>query len=488
VIQQRLLDAGLQDKGIIVAEGYDLEIIDIAYAKYDNLCLAVTLKNDGSVDKTVVASVVESVKVVDSGKIDDEGFSRLKEILTAKSLQLLSLTITEKGYALTGGGGLLLPDVETDFTAGPSAPKNLIGKITALCYHRFISGAAPLALVSMDNCSHNGTRLYEAVRRYAVEWVKRGFIEAGFLSYIDDPGRLSFPWSMIDKITPGPDKGIKRILNEAGLEGADITVTGKNTYIAPFVNSEEAEYLVIEDAFPNGRPPFEKAGVLMADRETVNRVEKMKVRACLNPLHTALAVFGCLFSYERISDEMKDGDLVKLIRRVADEALPAVVDPVVISPAEFIDEVINTRLPNPFIPDTPQRIATDTSQKISVRFGETIKAYIEDKSLDISTLSAIPLVLAGWIRYLLGIDDNGNVFKPSPDPMLSELQAQLADVTMGDYHTADYHKTLSPLLSNAAVFGLNLYETCLAAKIEEYFAQMLSGVGAVRKILTEAQQ
>ena len=69
-------------------------------------------------------------------------------------------------------------------------------------------------------------------------------------------------------------------------------VTGKNTWIAPFVNSEECEYLVIEDSFPNGRPRLEESGIYMTDRDTVNKVEKMKVCTCLNPLHTAMSIMG----------------------------------------------------------------------------------------------------------------------------------------------------------------------------------------------------
>ena len=70
-----------------------------------------------------------------------------------------------------------------------------------------------------------------------------------------------------------------------------------------------------------------------------------------------------------------------------------------LNPYEFIGAVINRRLPNPFMPDAPQRIATDTSQKLAIRFGETIKAY-EERGLDKSNLVLIPLVLAGYARYL----------------------------------------------------------------------------------------
>ena len=68
------------------------------------------------------------------------------------------------------------------------------------------------------------------------------------------------------------------------------------------------------------------------------------------------------------------------------------------------------------MPDTPQRIATDTSQKLAIRFGETIKAYAASPELNVSDIKLIPLVFAGWLRYLMAIDDNGNEFlKPRPN-------------------------------------------------------------------------
>ena len=88
---------------------------------------------------------------------------------------------------------------------------------------------------------------------------------------------------MIDKITPRPSETVKETLSQKGIEGMDIVVTARNSYVAPFVNAEVSEYLVIEDRFTNGRPPLEEAGVIFTDRETVNKVETMKVTTCLNP-------------------------------------------------------------------------------------------------------------------------------------------------------------------------------------------------------------
>jgi len=261
-------------------------------------------------------------------------------------------------------------------------------------------------------------------------------------------------------------------------------VTEKNTFIAPFVNAERPSYLVIEDNFPNGRPALDRAGVYFTDRETVSKTERMKVTACLNPLHTAMSVFGCLLGYNRISEEMKDPEITALIRRLGyKESLPVATDPGILSPKAFIDEVISERLPNPFMPDTPQRIATDTSQKVEIRFGETIKSYIAENR-DLSALVAIPLALAGWLRYLLGADDNGRPMELSPDPLKDELTAALGSVVWNN--PGSYHGQVLPILSNRNIFGLDLTKTILGGKIEAYFQSMLEGPGSVRQTLQGA--
>lgn len=476
---QKMLNDGSYDKGVIVSEGFDYEIIEKAYKPFDDLSLLVLLKSNGSIEKKVIGSVVESIAADTESSSE---WNRLKEIFQASSLQLASFTITEKGYSLVDSKGEYLGFVAKDFLSGPEKPVHIMGKITALMLTRYQKGAAPIALVSMDNCSHNGDKLYASVEAYAINWVKNGFAEEGFLTYLKDKSRVAFPWSMIDKITPRPDDKVKKLLSEDGFEDTELIITGKNTYTAPFVNAEETEYLVIEDTFPNGRPPFEKAGFLFTDRETVDKVEKMKVCTCLNPLHTSLAIFGCLLSYTTIWEEMRDAELVKLVNRIGYvEGMPVVVNPGVLDPQDFIKAVLELRLPNPFMPDAPQRIATDTSQKLPIRFGETIKAYHKSSSLKVTDLTLIPLTLAGWCRYLMGIDDQGNAFTPSPDPLLTELQGYVKDVRLGDKELAK--EVLKPILSNEKIFAVNLYEVGLGEKIEGMFLELIAGTGAIRATL-----
>ncbi|AEF18053.1 Mannitol 2-dehydrogenase [Thermoanaerobacterium xylanolyticum LX-11] len=479
MLMQTLLNKGLIDTGIIAVESYDFEVSEKIYKPYDNLGLRVIMNADGTLEKEVVGSIADIVMADPS----NEGqWVKLKGIFKNPSLQIVSMTITEKGYNLRDFSGNFIKEVTEDIEDGPEKPKNVVSKLTSLVYSRYKDGEHPLALVSLDNFSGNGDRLKSAVMTIAEEWAKKSYVEDGFLKYLSDPSKVSFPLSMIDKIVPRPHEIVKKSLEDSGLEDMDIITTSKNTVIAPFVNAERAQYLVIEDKFPNGRMKLEEAGVILTDKETVEKVERMKVTTCLNPLHTALAIYGCLLNYKTIADEMKDSCLKKLVEKVGYvEGMPVVIDPKVLNPEEFIKEVIEVRLPNPYMPDTPQRIATDTSQKMGIRFGETIKSYMQRSDLDVKSLKYIPLVIAGWCRYLMGIDDNGNEMALSPDPLLNDLKSHVSNIKFGDVESVK--NNLRPILSNKQIFGLDLYEAGIGEMIESYFKELISDTGAVRNTL-----
>lgn len=473
-LQQELLEKSLVSTGIIVATTHNKEVITKLYRPYDNLSVAVTMHADGTFTKEVIGDITESL-ICDAKEKKD--WQRMQEIFTAPSLQMVSFTITEKAYKLKDYNEAYFPAVVEDMKNGPENVSSPMGCVTSLLYSRYKAGGQPVALLSMDNCSHNGDKLKEAVTTFAESWIKNNFLDPDFLVYIQNENRVTFPWSMIDKITPQPSARVRQDLQKCGFQDADLISTGKSES-SLFVNAEKTEYLVIEDKFPNGRPPLEKTGVIFVDRATVDKVEHMKVCTCLNPLHTTLAVYGCLLGYKSIADEMKDAELKKLIQLIGyQEGLPVVVNPKVLDPKEFIDEVIEERFSNPNIPDTPQRIASDTSQKVGIRFGETIKAYGENAR----KLKYIPLAIAGWCRYLLGVDDKGHSFVPSPDPMLVYLQKNLTNIKLGEPATAT--GKLTEILSNKNIFGSNLYEVGLGQKVEGYFSELIAGEGAVRNVL-----
>jgi len=312
-VVEQLLNEGKLDRGFIVAEGYDYEIIEKAYQKYDNYSILVTLHGDGTLDKAVLGSVAESLEMNREKEAD---FERLKAIFKNPSLQIVSFTITEKGYQISDKDGNYFEAIKKDIELGPDKAQSYMGKLAALLVERYENGAVPVALVSMDNCSKNGEKLRNAVTSIAKEWVNHKKVEEGFLAYVENENCVAFPWTMIDKITPRPSEVIEKMLTEDGWEEASATVTGKNTYVAPFVNAEECQYLVIEDSFPNGRPDITGKGIFFTDRETVNRSEQMKVCTCLNPIHTALAIFGCLLEIETMSGAIKNPELKALAEEI----------------------------------------------------------------------------------------------------------------------------------------------------------------------------
>ena len=472
VVCQRLIERGDMDTGIVCCEGYDDEIITKCFRPYDNLTIAVTLNPDGKLDKEIVASMSDSLTMA----YDSE---QVAGVMKEPSLQMVSFTITEKGYSLRNADHQLFSAVAADMEAGPKGCKTFMARLTAMCIERGRACKKPLSLVSMDNCSHNGEKLKAAVMEIAGAWRDKGLITDEDHRYLEE--KIAFPWSMIDKITPRPHPVVEEQLTGDGVEGISPFVTSKHTYVAPFVNAEKPQYLVIEDQFPNGRPPLEHAGVIITSRDIVNKVEKMKVCTCLNPLHTCLAVYGCILGYTSIAEEMKDPQLSRFIDRMShEEGMPFVVDPGVIDPEKFLEEVLTQRFPNPFMPDTPQRIATDTSQKLSIRFGETIKAYMASPDHRAADLKLIPLALAGWLRYLIGTDDKGQEFELSPDPLLPAMKERLLGMGLGK--PVDKER-LRPILSDSSIFGVDLYACGLADKVSGYFEEMMAGPGAVREVL-----
>ena len=86
---------------------------------------------------------------------------------------------------------------------------------------------------------------------------------------------------------------------------------------------------------------------------------------------------------------------------------------------------------------------------------------------------------------MIGINDELESFSPSPDPLLEELQAFVAEVKL-DGSQKEIHEILKPILSNHQIFPHEMYQTGLAEKNETYFEEMIQGKGAVLATLQNA--
>lgn len=221
VLCQRLIEQGKMDTGIVCCEGYDDEIITKCFRPYDNLTIGVTLNMDGRLEKEVIASMAESLTM----QYDQE---RITEIFCQPSLQMVSFTITEKGYSLRNAAHELVPAVLEDMKNGPENCKTFMAQLTAMCLARKAACNAPLALVSMDNCSHNGEKLQAAVLEIAKAWLDNKKIVQEEYDYLDQ--KIAFPWSMIDKITPRPHPAVEEQLIADGLEEISPFVSKTHLY------------------------------------------------------------------------------------------------------------------------------------------------------------------------------------------------------------------------------------------------------------------
>ena len=116
-----------------------------------------------------------------------------------------------------------------------------------------------------------------------------------------------------------------------------------------------------------------------------------------------------------------------------------------------------------------------------IRFGITVASHMERG--DAGDLLGIPLAIAGWLRYLLAVDDEGEPMELAPEPLLDELQGQLAGIVLDKPESVG--DKLRPILSNPRLFHVDLYEAGLGEKVEALLAEELTGPGAVRATLVK---
>lgn len=172
-IADSLLEQGVSDKGITCVETFDFDVVDKIYKPFDNLVMAVTLKEDGNTEKKVLGSLTEAIK---AQSYSQKEWERLKEIFADPGLQMVSFTITEKGYALKDSKGEFFSFIREDIDNGPEKAISAMAVTAALLYERFKACKAPIAVVSMDNCSHNGEKLRNSITEMVTEWNKKDLL------------------------------------------------------------------------------------------------------------------------------------------------------------------------------------------------------------------------------------------------------------------------------------------------------------------------
>ncbi len=367
----------------------------------------------------VIGSIL---KVLDANTEREE----LLSLMASADIRIVSLTVTEKGYCHDPATGELdqrHPDIVHDL-ANPASPRSAPGMLVEALARRRAAGLAPFAVMSCDNLPSNGKTVQRIVTAFARlrgpelgEWV----------------GQVAFPSTMVDRIVPSTTDADRETV--AALIGAEDAWP---------IMTEPFTQWVIEDNFPHGRPPFEKAGAQLV--EDVEPFERMKLRM-LNGSHSTMAYLGYLAGYEYISDVMGDPDFVRLIHGLmTDEAMPTLHMPGVDLGA-YRDQLLD-RFRNPALKHRTWQIAMDGSQKLPQRLLGTIR----DRLAAGQSFERLGLGVAAWMRYVTGIDEKGENIDVR-DPLAMRMMAIAADAG------TDAEALYEGLVALSEVFGTDLADS-----------------------------
>jgi fructuronate reductase len=353
-----------------------------------------------------------------------DGIEAVLEKLAEPQVAIVSLTITEKGYCADPATGRLDPDnelIRRDLAA-PEQPVSAIGYLVAALKRRKERGLAPFTVMSCDNVPENGRVARQVVLDFAqrldeelAQWIAR---------------EASFPSTMVDRIVPAATA--ETLADIAGLLGmADPCA----------IACEPFRQWVIEDHFVAGRPRWELAGAQLV--EDVRPFEEMKLRL-LNGSHSFLAYLGYLAGYRHIDDTMADEHYRRAaFRLMTEEQAPTLNMPAGVDLTAYADSLL-ARFANPNLKHRTWQIAMDGSQKLPQRFLQSIRIHLERGS----DFSHLALGVAGWMRYVHGVDEQGEAIEVR-DPMVERLQ----DICRRHGLNPD---VVPELLAVEAIFGADL--------------------------------
>ena len=305
------------------------------------------------------------------------GMAAVIDRLADPRIEVVTITVTEKGYCAVGATGDL--DLDRDEVAHdllhPAQPQSMPGVLVEALARRRVAGVAPFSVCSCDNIRSNGATTRRVVTQLAAH---RGDDLADWIA-----GEVAFPSSMVDRMVPHPTQQLRETVR-------DLTQTDDECAVA----AEPFSQWVIEDTFPGGRPPWERVGVdFVSD---VTRYELAKVRI-LNGAHSALAYFGLLAGHTKIDQAAADPRLAPVVRlMLLDEVLPTLAPPPGVDLERYVDSSL-ARFTNGQLGYTTHKVAGDGAGKLPGR----ILGTISDRLRAGGPVERLALVVAAYAIGLL---------------------------------------------------------------------------------------
>jgi mannitol 2-dehydrogenase len=367
-------------------------------ADQDCLYTLVEKSADGSRTARVVGSIIEYHYAPEDVEV-------VLEKLADPTTRIVSLTVTEGGYNIspvTGDFDLKNAAVVADL-ADDAVPATTFGLVIEGLRRRRDRGLRPFTVMSCDNIQANGDVARHAFTAFArakdpelADWIT---------------AECRFPNSMVDRITPvTTDEDRAQIAEQFGIDDAWPVVA------EPFFQ------WVLEDAFVDGRPSVEQAGVQVVD--DVEPYELMKLRL-LNASHQALAYFGYLSGYRYAHEAASDPDFVSYVRNYMAEALPTLRPVPGVDLGDYTATLLE-RFANPEVRDTMARLCLESSDRIP----KWLVPVIRDNLAHDRPVTVSAAIVASWARYAEGVDEQGErieVVDRLADQLVATAQTQGED-------------------------------------------------------------
>jgi len=349
-----------------------------------------------------------------------DGIEAVLDAMCQPQIAIVSLTITEKGYCHSPASGELMfdhPLILSDLQQ-PHQPLSAPGIIVEALARRRAAGLPAFSVMSCDNIPENGRVINNVVCAYARKRAPE------LASWIEQ--HVTFPSTMVDRIVPAvTQESLQKIAQVIGVEDP----------VA--VACEPFRQWVIEDNFVAGRPAWEKAGAELV--KDVVPYEEMKLRM-LNGSHSFLAYLGYLAGYEHICDCMQDQHFRLAARTLMLEEQAPTLNVQGVDLARYADLLIE-RYDNHALKHRTWQIAMDGSQKLPQRWLDSVRWHLRNES----DFDLLALGIAGWIRYVSGVDEQGKAIDVS-DPLLPVLKAAVESSAEGE-------PRVKALLNLDAIFG-----------------------------------
>ncbi|GAA1773843.1 mannitol dehydrogenase family protein [Pseudarthrobacter sulfonivorans] len=388
--EKAMLATGSSDWGIVGVTQRS-ETVARQLEPQDGL-FTVAERGNGAAPLHVVSSIVEAI----SGR---DHPAKVVDRIAAATTQVVTLTVTEKGYRIdphTGSLNTTDAQVQADLAGNP--PQTAIGQITRGIQQRASTGGGPLTVVSCDNLPGNGELTGTLVRAFAAALPDA---ESGpLLTWLD--ANVTFPSTMVDRMVPATTAGdLDAVEHELGLRDEAAVMA------EPFMQ------WVIEDNFAGDRPAWEEAGALFSTDVAAWEAAKLRL---LNASHSMLAYLGLATGKVTISEAVgEDAFRAACGRMMAEDALPTISLPAGLDGGTYCAQVLE-RFANPALGHTTAKVGSDGSQKIGLRLLTTVRA-----NLDAGRAPRwAALAVAAWMHHVATTAADA-----LNDPLAAELQAAL---------------------------------------------------------------